>query len=88
MTDGQLKDFITLTAKDTAHECVREFRATLDCNKNDDRIGDLEQTVNNGIKDRGVENTKSIKRIWKFVTFTLISIIFVVVGSVAAAIFT
>ena len=81
------KEYVEMTAKLTAQETVKEFRITLNCDTNSERIGELEQTVNNGIKDRGEENAKGIRSLRKFISWALMSIILVMAGGAAAIIF-
>lgn len=82
------KDFIQMTAKLTAQETVKEFRVTLNCDKNVDRIGDLEQTVNNGIKSQGEENAEGLRGLRRVFTYSLIGTISLLVGGIITAILT
>ena len=82
------REYIELTAKVTAQEAVKEFRLTLNCDTNAGRISELEQTVNNGLKDRTVENSKGLRVMRKFIFWAVTSIVILMAGGVIASIFT
>ncbi len=87
MTSSE-KKYVDLTAKVTAQEAVKEFRATLNCDNHNDRLGDLEQIVHNGIKDKTEDNARGIRSLRKFMSLALMSIILLMIGGIVAAIFT
>jgi len=74
------KEYINMTAKLTAEATVREFRNTLDCNHNTNRIGHLEQIVENGLKDKTEENEKGLQVLRKFIFWALMSIVLLMVA--------
>lgn len=82
------KEYVEMTAKLTAQETVKEFRLTLNCNANSGRIGELEQVVNNGIKDRGEENAKAITRLRKFVFYGILGVFILALVGAATQFFT
>lgn len=55
---------------------------------NVERIGELEQTVNNGIKDKTEENTRSIRGLRKFLFWALMSLILIGTSGIITIIFT
>ncbi len=74
------KEFVEMTAKLTAQETVKEFRVSLNCDTNSQRIGELEQTVNNGIKEKGEQNTKGITANRKFIFWSILGLFLILIG--------
>lgn len=87
MTSSE-KHYVDLTAKVTAQEAVKEFRLTLNCDNHNDRIGDLEKVVHNGIKNKAKDNANSIRALRRFMFWAIMSIVLVMAGGLVAAIFT
>ncbi len=85
--DADDREFVMLTARLTAKETVAEFRKTLNCDQESNRIGAVEQVINNGLKDKTEDNATGIRSLRKFMSWALMSIILLVIGGIAAAIF-
>lgn len=73
------KEYVNMTAKITAETTVKEFRKTLNCDKNVGRISELEQTVNDGIKEGVGENRKSIRILRKILFGSMSAILLTVI---------
>lgn len=78
------KEFVEMTSKLTAQATVTEFKKTLNCNEHILRIGELEQTVNNGIKDKAEQNTKGILANRKFIFWSILGIFIIVISGTVA----
>lgn len=78
------KEFVEMAAKLTAQETVKEFRVTLNCDTNAGRIGDLEQVVNNGIKDKAEQNTKGVMANRKFIFWSILGLFLILIGGMVA----
>ncbi len=81
------KEFVEMTAKLTAQETVKESRATLECATNGNRIGELEQVVNNGIKERADRNEKGIAANRKFIFWSILGLFLVMIGGITLSYF-
>jgi len=76
----QEKEYVEMTAKLTAHECIKEFKKTLDCNNHDERISTNEQILNDGLRS----DVKNIKR---WFMWTILSVVIIIIGSLISNIF-
>ncbi len=81
------KEIVEMTAKLTAKEAVKEFRKTLNGDKHNDRIQELEMVVNNGIKDSIAENGKGIIANRKFIFWSILGLFLVTIGGMVISLF-